>query len=39
MCDRLAVMRNAEVVETLSRQDLRARNIRTPYTQALIAAS
>jgi peptide/nickel transport system ATP-binding protein len=39
MCDRLAVMRNAEMVETLSRQDLRARNIRTPYTQALIAAS
>lgn len=39
MCDRLAVMRNAEVVETLTREQLRSRNLSHDYTRALIAAS
>jgi len=39
MCDRLAVMRNAEMVETLTREALRAREIRTDYTRSLVAAS
>ncbi|MBN9305242.1 MAG: peptide ABC transporter ATP-binding protein [Devosia sp. 67-54] len=39
MCDRLAVMRNAELVETLTREALRARDIRSDYTRALVAAS
>jgi peptide/nickel transport system ATP-binding protein len=39
MCERLMVMRNAEAVEVLSRDALRARQIATPYTKALIDAS
>ena len=39
MCDRLMVMRNAEAVETLSRAQLRARDIQQSYTRDLIAAS
>ena len=39
MCDRLAVMRNAEVVELLTRDELRGRNIKTDYTRQLLAAS
>jgi peptide/nickel transport system ATP-binding protein len=39
MCDRLAVMRNAQMVELLSRQELRGRDIKTDYTKALLAAS
>lgn len=39
MCDRLMVMRNAEAVETLSRTQLRARDIKQSYTRDLIAAS
>ena len=39
MCERLMVMRNAETVEMLSRDALRARRIATPYTKALIDAS
>ena len=39
MCDRLMVMRNAEAVETLSRTQLRARDIKETYTRDLIAAS
>ena len=39
MCDRLMVMRNAEAVETLSRAQLRARDIKESYTRDLIAAS
>mgnify|MGYP001551395331 FL=1 len=39
MCERLMVMRNAETVEMLSRDALRARQIATPYTKALIDAS
>lgn len=39
MCDRLAVMRNAEVVETLTREQLRAHDLKHEYTQTLFAAS
>jgi peptide/nickel transport system ATP-binding protein len=39
MCDRLMVMRNAEAVETLSRDDLRARRFTADYTRDLVAAS
>jgi len=39
MCDRLAVMRNAEMVELLTRDELRGRDIKTDYTKALLAAS
>ena len=39
MCDRLMVMRNAEAVETLTRTQLRARDIKQAYTRDLIAAS
>jgi hypothetical protein len=31
-------MRNAQEVETLSREALRARNIADPYTRALVEA-
>ena len=39
MCERLMVMRNAEAVETLTRTQLRARDISTAYTRDLLAAS
>ncbi|MEO8759198.1 MAG: ABC transporter ATP-binding protein [Devosia sp.] len=39
MCERLMVMRNAEAVETLTRDALRARQMVDPYTRALVAAS
>ncbi|MHA6689966.1 ABC transporter ATP-binding protein [Devosia sp. A449] len=39
MCERLMVMRNAEAVETLTRSQLRARDIQQSYTRDLIAAS
>jgi len=39
MCDRLMVMRNAEAVETLTRSQLRSRDITQSYTRELIAAS
>jgi peptide/nickel transport system ATP-binding protein len=39
MCDRLAVMRNAEMVEMLTRDELRGRDIKTDYTRQLLAAS
>ncbi len=39
MCERLMVMRNAETVETLTRQQLRARDIKQAYTKDLLAAS
>lgn len=39
MCDRLAVMRNAEPVEILSRRQLRERDIRHAYTRQLVDAS
>jgi peptide/nickel transport system ATP-binding protein len=35
----LAVMRNAQMVETLTREALRAREINSEYTRALVAAS
>ena len=38
MCERLMVMRNAQEVETLSREALRARNIADAYTRALVEA-
>jgi peptide/nickel transport system ATP-binding protein len=39
MCERLMVMRNAEVVEELSRDQLRAREIKDPYSRALVEAA
>ena len=39
MCERLMVMRNAEMVETLSREQLRARQFAQSYTRDLIEAS
>lgn len=39
MCDRLAVMQNAELVESLSRRQLRERDMRHAYTHQLVDAS
>ena len=39
MCDRLAVMRNGEVVEQLNAQDLVSGNIHAEYTKNLMRAS
>ncbi|ABC22721.1 ABC transporter ATP-binding protein [Rhodospirillum rubrum] len=39
MCDRLAVMRNGEVVELASRDDLRAGRLDHPYSRQLLLAS
>jgi peptide/nickel transport system ATP-binding protein len=39
MCERLMVMRNAEPVETLSRDQLRAGNVADAYSRQLLAAS
>lgn len=39
MCDRFAVMSQGEIVEVLSREQLRAGEIQCDYTQKLIAAS
>ncbi|WDR05887.1 ABC transporter ATP-binding protein [Devosia rhodophyticola] len=39
MCERLMVMRNAEAVEILTREQLRARDIRHDYTRDLLTAS
>ena len=39
MCERLMVMRSAEPVETLTRDQLRAGEVADPYSRALIAAS
>ncbi len=39
MCERLMVMRNAEPVETLTREALRAGAVIDPYSRQLIAAS
>jgi peptide/nickel transport system ATP-binding protein len=39
MCERLIVMRNAECVEQLTRDDLRRGAIASDYTRALIAAA
>lgn len=39
MCERLMVMRNAQPVETLTREQLRSGSIAEDYTKALIAAA
>jgi peptide/nickel transport system ATP-binding protein len=39
MCDRLAVMRNGEVVEQLQADDLVSGNIHADYTKNLMRAS
>jgi peptide/nickel transport system ATP-binding protein len=39
MCERLMVMRNAQPVETLTREQLRSGAIAEDYTKALIAAA
>jgi peptide/nickel transport system ATP-binding protein len=39
MCERLMVMRNAQPVETLTRAELRAGEMRDPYTRDLVGAS
>jgi peptide/nickel transport system ATP-binding protein len=39
MCERLMVMRNAEPVETLTREQLRAGEVREGYSRELLAAS
>lgn len=39
MCDRLAVMKDGEIVETLSVAALRATSARHPYSQSLLKAS
>jgi len=39
MCERLAVMRNGQIVEALTSADLVAGRIEAPYTQALMLAS
>jgi peptide/nickel transport system ATP-binding protein len=39
MCERLMVMRQARTVETLSREQLRARQVADPYTAELLSAS
>lgn len=39
MCDRLMVMQNASVVETLSREQLRAGEMQADYTRTLFQAS
>jgi len=39
MCERLMVMRNAEPVETMTREELRAGVVADPYSRQLIAAS
>ncbi|GLY76181.1 dipeptide/oligopeptide/nickel ABC transporter permease/ATP-binding protein [Actinoallomurus iriomotensis] len=39
LCDRICVMYAGRVVEELSVEDLRRRDVRHPYTRALLAAS
>jgi peptide/nickel transport system ATP-binding protein len=39
MCERLMVMRNAEAVEVLTREQLRSKDINHAYTAQLLAAS
>ena len=39
ICERLMVMRNAEPVETLTREQLRNADLASPYTRDLLAAS
>lgn len=39
MCDRLGIMRNAQMVEVLSREDLRQRNLKKAYSAELVQSS
>ena len=39
MCERLMVMRNARTVETMTREQLRARDVQDEYSRELLAAS
>ncbi len=39
MCERLAVMRSGEVVESLASSELASRSVKEEYTQRLLAAS
>jgi peptide/nickel transport system ATP-binding protein len=39
MCERLIVMRNAEPVEILTREELRAGDVHHGYSKQLLAAS
>ena len=39
MCDRFMVMQNARMVETVTREQLRARDLQQPYTRDFVAAS
>ena len=39
MCDRLLVMKNGAAVEALDRDALERRNVRDPYTLALLDAN
>jgi peptide/nickel transport system ATP-binding protein len=38
ICDHIAVMQHGEIVETLSVEDMRARNVKHPYTEHLMAS-
>lgn len=38
ICDHIAVMQHGEIVETLSVQDMRARRVKHPYTEHLMAS-
>ncbi|MDQ1116132.1 peptide/nickel transport system permease protein [Microbacterium testaceum] len=39
LCDRVLVMRNGEIVERLTAEQLRRREVEHPYTRALLAAT
>jgi ABC-type dipeptide/oligopeptide/nickel transport system ATPase component/ABC-type dipeptide/oligopeptide/nickel transport system permease subunit len=39
LCDRVLVMRDGEIVERLTAEDLRRRDVQHPYTRALLAAT
>jgi len=39
MCDRFTVLQNARLVETVTREQLRARDLKADYTREFVAAS
>ncbi|MFW1447791.1 dipeptide ABC transporter ATP binding subunit DppF, partial [Vibrio parahaemolyticus] len=39
LCDRVLVMRTGEIVERLTADQLRRREVQHPYTRALLAAT
>ncbi|HEV7186058.1 MAG TPA: dipeptide/oligopeptide/nickel ABC transporter permease/ATP-binding protein [Leifsonia sp.] len=39
LCDRILVMRDGEIVERLTAEELRRREVQHPYTRALLAAT